>query len=452
MARAQGVKKELQEVYPVFFIAEEPDMILPSSPECSLDEDEERPSSTKTTSLSPPSSPVPQASGSSGLQPRDHAVLRPQPNTEQGSSPSSPSYPAPDSVTSPNVPPPKRARPSTSPERSQENHRRATPASCSGGQPSSVDSSPVPSPVATCAASLPVGSESSNPTSLTGINIGGGDGRGDGGGGDGSGGDGAGDGGGDVGGGDGAGGDGAGDGGGGDDAGGGPVPFDLDLFEEGLFCRQVLMELRQMDRFTIEAESTVKPVLRLELRLVACGCLHLSLDLWTCFYKESVIGVKVHFIDSAWELRSDVLAFATFEEVHTEHIDFVMADNAANVVKAFKVPSTAQQEWKSVVHLKNAERSIAEDDSDDDEGSEDEGQEDCDLLVDAITRLKWERLPCYAHTLQLCLNSAINRSPHWLSMLKKSCGKGLKLPGRTIWNSPLYAAERLCEARRRESG
>ncbi|KAK8772611.1 hypothetical protein V5799_024145 [Amblyomma americanum] len=220
MARAQGVKQELQEVYPVFFIAEEPDMILPSSPECSLDEDEEQPSSTKTTSLSPPSSPVPQATGSSGLQPRDHALLRPQPNTEHGSSPSSPSYPAPDSVTSPNVPPPKRARPFTRPERPQENHRGATPASCSGGQPSSVESSPVPSPVATCAASLPVGSESSNPNSLTGINIGGGDGRGD------------------------SAGDGGGDGGG-----GAPVPFDLDLFEERLFCRQVLMELRQMDRY-----------------------------------------------------------------------------------------------------------------------------------------------------------------------------------------------------------
>ncbi|XP_077490530.1 uncharacterized protein LOC144101297 [Amblyomma americanum] len=215
-----GVKQELQEVYPVFFIAEEPDMILPSSPECSLDEDEEQPSSTKTTSLSPPSSPVPQATGSSGLQPRDHALLRPQPNTEHGSSPSSPSYPAPDSVTSPNVPPPKRARPFTRPERPQENHRGATPASCSGGQPSSVESSPVPSPVATCAASLPVGSESSNPNSLTGINIGGGDGRGD------------------------SAGDGGGDGGG-----GAPVPFDLDLFEERLFCRQVLMELRQMDRY-----------------------------------------------------------------------------------------------------------------------------------------------------------------------------------------------------------
>ncbi|KAK8765683.1 hypothetical protein V5799_031708 [Amblyomma americanum] len=121
----------------------------------------------------------------------------------------------------------------------------------------------------------------------------------------------------------------------------------------------------------------------------------LPLELWTCFSRESVIAVKVHFIDSAWELRSDVLAFATFEVVHTgkntenkvesllhnhdltpEHISFVMADNAANMVKAFKVPSAEQQEWKSVVHLKKAERSIAEDDSGDDEGSEDEVQED----------------------------------------------------------------------------
>ncbi|KAK8759128.1 hypothetical protein V5799_003240, partial [Amblyomma americanum] len=153
-------------------------------------------------------------------------------------------------------------------------------------------------------------------------------------------------------------------------------------------------------RITIEGESTVKPALRLELRHVECRCLHLSLDFWTSFSKESVIGVKVYFIDSAWELRSDVLAFATFEVVHTgknieskveslqqkrdlkpEHIGFVMTDNATNIVKAFKVPSTEQQERKSVVRLKNAERSIAEDDS------EDEGQEDCDLPVDAITRL-----------------------------------------------------------------
>ncbi|KAK8772955.1 hypothetical protein V5799_012514 [Amblyomma americanum] len=163
MARAQGVKQERQEVFPEFFVGEEPDMIIPSSPELSSDEDEERPSSTETTSLSPPSSPVPQASCNSGLALRDHALLRSQPKTEQGSSPSSPSYPGRDSVTSPSVPPPKRARPSTSPE-------------------------------------------------WTGINIGGGDG-------------------------------------GGADGAGGPVPFDLDLFEEELFFRQLLMELRHMERY-----------------------------------------------------------------------------------------------------------------------------------------------------------------------------------------------------------
>ncbi|XP_077506279.1 uncharacterized protein LOC144115685 [Amblyomma americanum] len=162
-SRRTGVKQERQQVYPEFFVGEEPDMIIPSSPELSSDEDEERPSSTETTSLSPPSSPVPQASCNSGLALRDHALLRSQPKTEQGSSPSSPSYPGRDSVTSPSVPPPKRARPSTSPERPQENHRGATPASFSGGQPSSAESSTLPSPVATCAASFLVGSESSNP-------------------------------------------------------------------------------------------------------------------------------------------------------------------------------------------------------------------------------------------------------------------------------------------------
>ncbi|KAK8776521.1 hypothetical protein V5799_030132 [Amblyomma americanum] len=93
-----------------------------------------------------------------------------------------------------------------------------------------------------------------------------------------------------------------------------------------------------------------------------------------------------------------------------------MADNAANIVKAFKVPSAERQEWKSVVHLKKTERSIAEDDSDDDEGSEDEGQEDCDLQVEAITRLKIqaneERIPVLRRELLIQLKARFSSIVH----------------------------------------
>ncbi|XP_077507442.1 uncharacterized protein LOC144118365 [Amblyomma americanum] len=206
-SRRTGVKRERQEMYPGFFDAEGPDVILPSSPECSSDEDEVRPNSRKTGSSSPPPPPVPQASGSSGLAPQDHALAGPQPKTEQRSSPSPPSYPDRDSIMSPNPPPPRRARLSRSPERPQENHLGATPSSFGGGQPPRPKSSPVPSPVATCTDFVPVGTESRNPIWFTGGNGGGG---------------------------------------------GGPAPLDPELpyhDEEELFCRQVLMELRQMERY-----------------------------------------------------------------------------------------------------------------------------------------------------------------------------------------------------------
>ncbi|XP_077507397.1 uncharacterized protein LOC144118301 [Amblyomma americanum] len=115
-SRRTGVKRERQEMYPGFFDAEGPDVILPSSPECSSDEDEVRPNSRKTGSSSPPPPSVPQESGSSGLAPQDHALARPQPKTEQRSSPSPPSYPARDSVMSPNPPPARRAHLSRSPD------------------------------------------------------------------------------------------------------------------------------------------------------------------------------------------------------------------------------------------------------------------------------------------------------------------------------------------------
>ncbi|XP_077507443.1 uncharacterized protein LOC144118367 [Amblyomma americanum] len=98
-----------------------------------------------------------------------------------------------------------------SPWRPQENHLGATPSSFGGGQPPRPKSSPVPSPVATCTDFVPAGTESRNPICLTGINNGGGGG-----------------------------------------GGGGPAPLDPELpyhDEEELFCRQVLMELRQMERY-----------------------------------------------------------------------------------------------------------------------------------------------------------------------------------------------------------
>lgn len=48
---------------------------------------------------------------------------------------------------------------------------------------------------------------------------------------------------------------------------------------------------------------------------------HLSADLWSSILRESVLGVRVQYIDEDWTLQHGTIGFRAFSNRHTgEHI------------------------------------------------------------------------------------------------------------------------------------
>lgn len=205
-----------------------------------------------------------------------------------------------------------------------------------------------------------------------------------------------------------------------------------------------------------------------ELQKLSKNSLHLSLDIWSTCSRESIIGIKVHYINSNWELVSRTLCYkqmygshtgaairSLFESVVEERLipkitlGYVMGDSASNICKAFNMEDEVMDEWTVHVKLSSltelgvrpsdpeeapGQSTPPEDSASDDENNSD-SESDYDYSEDEIniisdlysedssdsTHAQPEdviRLRCLAHTLQLAINDSIKKDTEASAIVK----------------------------------
>ncbi|KAL3231816.1 hypothetical protein MRX96_023246 [Rhipicephalus microplus] len=121
--------------------------------------------------------------------------------------------------------------------------------------------------------------------------------------------------------------------------------------------------------------------------------LHFIVDIWTSRIRESIIGIRVQFIQN-WNCtrcRLDTLKAA----ILVAQVGTVVCDNAANMTKAFIMEDHFDGDWQ--------------------EGPADE--DECDEATqygepfegssEEMTMTSFHRVRCAAHTLQLAVNAGL---------------------------------------------
>lgn len=201
---------------------------------------------------------------------------------------------------------------------------------------------------------------------------------------------------------------------------------------------------------------------RIEIKLNAilkqANFCSITLDLWSNRQMRSYIGITCHLIDSNFKLHSFLLECGRFKGSHTaanisshvqevtakfdlqSKLDFIITDNAANMVSAFDCPV-----FSEIVIC--------------DTDTLDLDLVDCDELGEYIFFTKHER--CFAHSLQLVIKHAFKKGevPDYIkkvqrivSFIRKSGRAGELLEGepraqasnQTRWNSQLKMIRSVC--------
>jgi hypothetical protein len=192
---------------------------------------------------------------------------------------------------------------------------------------------------------------------------------------------------------------------------------------------------------------------------------------------HSYLAVTCHFISEHWEVKSVLLScqqltdrhtaeniLSGFEEVIThfgisDKVYRVVTDNASNMKKAFD----------DTVILPHFEFESEMDSVDENEADDDSDCGDLDRSSDPVVDFEEvripQRIPCFAHTLQLCINdglkscsgisTVLTKAGRIVNHVKKSTvatgkieemyGKTLVSKNETRWNSQLKMIRRLLE-------
>ena len=166
----------------------------------------------------------------------------------------------------------------------------------------------------------------------------------------------------------------------------------------------------------------------------------LTTDLWTSRATQGFMTVTCHFLTEDWELKSAVLETVHVDEAHT-------ADNLASIL------TRITDEWNITdkvccVTTDNAANIVA-----------------------AVKLIKWNHLPCFAHTINLIVSNSLDEVPEVASLIQscknivsffhkstKATDKLKIIQNRlnieqhkliqhvdTRWNSVFYMLERLLE-------
>lgn len=165
----------------------------------------------------------------------------------------------------------------------------------------------------------------------------------------------------------------------------------------------------------------------------------LTVDIWTDRRAHSFIGVTVHAFDtSTGELITKLLKFKSFKGSHTgQHIaesieatiaendlqskvHYIVTDNASNMRKAMSVMFASSHDSASEHEgLESAEHNDDEDDLDD-------GTLYCDIEdndVASVMEGLGERLPCFAHSLQLVVHDGLKKVGNGARLAIAKCSK-----------------------------
>lgn len=182
-------------------------------------------------------------------------------------------------------------------------------------------------------------------------------------------------------------------------------------------------------------------VLRVKEIISQVSSVSLTTDSWTSKTNDSFVGITVHFIDDEFRFRSVLLKCATFDQAHT----------GVNLAKDLK---DVAEEWGL---LKKIVLTVTDNAA--------------NIKAAVINELGWKHFGCYAHTLNLIVQSALNldiikelidkvktivghfkKSTKATSLLIKTQQKaGVKNPLKllqdvaTRWNSTFYMLQRFTE-------
>ncbi|KAM3875305.1 E3 SUMO-protein ligase ZBED1-like [Diretmus argenteus] len=117
----------------------------------------------------------------------------------------------------------------------------------------------------------------------------------------------------------------------------------------------------------------------LKVKLARADKLALTTDCWTALTNESYMTTTCHFIDADWEIQSSVLLT---QSISVRHTSDNLAEKLTSTVETWGISGRVL----ACVH-DNAKNIVG---------------------ANSPTRLPWDSVPCYAHTLQLAINDGFN--------------------------------------------
>ena len=191
-------------------------------------------------------------------------------------------------------------------------------------------------------------------------------------------------------------------------------------------------------RNTVKAKlkSNVKVTMQEKIMSVLdeCNNVNVTVDIWSERVMRSCMGITAHVMEeNPLQLATYTLACYRFVGSHTAErisqqfnkimedykikpkLDFVITDNASNMKKAFTVsfPSSFGSEDENADEAESQtelslDTSIDLDDDTVWSSLDDLEQEDLDSNLSNAS--KGGRLPCFAHTLQLCIGDGLNET------------------------------------------
>ena len=225
-------------------------------------------------------------------------------------------------------------------------------------------------------------------------------------------------------------------------------------------------------------------IIKLKDVLASCRRVTICLDGWSKKgLSSSFLGISANFYDvHSHKPQHALLALDKLQHPHTgemlansldkcltdwgipeQKIMLIVSDNGANMVKAIRLLRERNQgELEGEV--------VEEEDEDDDQGIvDDDGEPQNDVTndgateVDAYVPVKYRRMGCLAHTIQLVIKQAydgaykellvktrklvgkVRKSSVAMEKIVQKCGKVVVTDNTTRWNSTYYMTKRLLE-------
>lgn len=189
-----------------------------------------------------------------------------------------------------------------------------------------------------------------------------------------------------------------------------------------------------------------KLVVKMKTELTEITQVYATVDAWSNRNNDSFFGFTIHFIDAEFVLKKRILACRKFVGRHTaENIAQMFDDICAEYNIQGKVKKVVSDNASSMKKALDVSLPLLRDVSvgSDDEEGEDEEKGDDDVLdreedLDDVLAMCPQRVPCFAHTLQLAVQDGLKTidSDSPLGRALKNVGKVVKSVRRSTVAAP----------------